>query len=66
MSAGAVSSSVEAGPDLQQQASAESLWGDLGGLNLDDYGEWEDDVHYVDVDALVDELVRHLCASKPL
>jgi hypothetical protein len=60
MSAGAVASCVEAGPDLQQQASAESLWGDLGGLNLDAYGEWEDDVHYIDVDALVADLVRHL------
>lgn len=66
MSAGAVASSVEAGPDLQQQASAESLWGDLNGLNLDAYGEWEDDVYFIDVEALVAELVRQLLAGRAL
>jgi hypothetical protein len=42
---------------LQQQNSANSLWEDLGQLNLEALDNWEEQ-EYVDVEGLVEQLVR--------
>jgi hypothetical protein len=42
---------------LQQEVSADSLWGDLGQLNFEALDNWEEP-EYVDIEGLVEQLVR--------
>lgn len=52
------------GQSLQQQASADSLWGDLGGgLHREGLDDWEEP-QYVDVEGLVAQLVRWRAAQR--
>ncbi len=44
---------------LLQQASADSLWGELGGLNLLGLDDWEEP-QYVDVEGLIEQLVSNV------
>jgi hypothetical protein len=48
---------------LAQQPSADSLWGELGGLNLVGLDDWEEP-QYVDVEGLIKQLVRLTCWSQ--
>lgn len=45
---------------LAQEASVDSLWGELGGLNLAGLDDWEE-LQYVDVEGLIEQLVRWTC-----
>lgn len=45
---------------LAQEASVHSLWGELGGLNLAGLDDWEEP-QYVDVEVLIEQLVRWTC-----
>ena len=49
---------AEQGSNVDEaSASAGSLWGDLGGLNLAGYDDWEDEFHVVDVEDVAAQLV---------
>lgn len=50
---------------LQQQVSADTLWGDLGQLNFEALDNWEEP-EYVDVEGLVEQLVRPTCQPTSL
>jgi len=54
--------SMQPAATVCDEPSAESLWGDLAGLNLAGYDDWDDEeLHKVDVEAVVAQLVS--CGS---